>query len=309
VCPTVQIVLQLICQLIKQWYQRCWMKTGTMCPQEDDKLYNWDVIWTFKKFKQCHKMTDNRQKTFSLNCLVSWRKSHSPSHVIAILPAINEKDATFLACGDALISPCHCWQQCVSCYLKLSCFLLKLSHFLLASGHCFSLSVVWQCQIFALLFDLFAVHSCALLLPSDIRLLCHPLGHLTTSCLPHNLLLSCLLHASVSQLFLLHFCLAYLLLSDTLLPLFSHWIIAFSSWSSGNIVFATLLLSCLLPSIVGELTIPLMLLFDLFATVLHSLTSFSHWVIASSYQLSGNWPCSCSLTCLLLTLVTQLYLL
>jgi len=62
----------------------------------------------------------------------------------------------------------------------------------------------------------------------------------------------------------------------------------FPSWSSGNVTFAVLLLSCLFASLIGELTLPLVLLFELFVAVLCSLASFSHQVIASPSQSFGN---------------------
>ncbi len=44
--------------------------------------------------EQCHKMTDNIQKTFSFKHSGSCRKSLSPSSVNLFLPAIKEENAT-----------------------------------------------------------------------------------------------------------------------------------------------------------------------------------------------------------------------
>jgi len=86
------------------------LKTGIICPPRTTN-YNQDVEWSYKEFKRSgHKMTNSKEITFSLKHVCSCRKSLSPSHVNAILPAANAEDATPkpvllalpLACRDAL---------------------------------------------------------------------------------------------------------------------------------------------------------------------------------------------------------------
>ena len=72
---------------------------------------------------------------------------------------------------------------------------------------------------------------------------------------------------------------------------FLHWFIASLLlppvvWQ--HHVFCTLSLTLSLPCCVSVLTLPLVLLFDFFAALLCSLTSFSCWFIVSSTQSSGN---------------------
>jgi len=74
---------------------RCSIETGTMCPQENDKLYKSRSYGPSRDSKeQCHKMTDSKQITFALQCVGSCRKSLSPSHLNVILPAVNAEDVT-----------------------------------------------------------------------------------------------------------------------------------------------------------------------------------------------------------------------
>jgi len=99
-------------------------------------------------------------------------------------------------------------------------FLLSLLRMQLLS-HCIvdSSSCLWGCtdDPFSLLTMMCLPLSHALSLCSHVRLLLLPLCHLAMSCLLCSFLLSCFLLALVSWLFLLHFCLTYLLLSCTLL--------------------------------------------------------------------------------------------
>jgi len=59
-------------------------------------------------------------------------------------------------------------------------------------------------------------------------------------------------------------------------------------WFCANIEFALLSLTCSLPSLVGELTLAVVLLFDYFASLLCSLNSFSCQAIASTSWFCGK---------------------
>jgi len=97
-----------------------------------------------------------------------------------------------------------------------------------------------------------------------------------------------------------------------LLDSFSYWAFTSPSWFSCKVLFALLSLACLLSSPVGESTLALVLLFNLFANLPCSLDSFSHQAVASNSQLSGNVVftmfATLSLACLLPSPVDELTL-
>jgi len=237
--------------------------------------------------EQCHKMIVKIQKTFSFKCSNSCRKSLSPSHVNAILSAINAADAT--------LEP----QYCLLFLLVGMCWwtLLAVGNNILAA-----ISSLFSGNI------MFAMLSLSPLIPSLVMILFNIFANL-----PHSLnsfshwvvsfpswfcanvefallLLSCSLPSLVSEPTL-----AVVLLFDLLANLpcslnsFSHQVVSSPSWFHGNAVeFAALSLAPLLTSLVGELTLALAILFDLFADLLSSLNSFSCLTVTSNSRSSDN---------------------